>query len=1073
MVNFDSHYSVIHFYDMFTQNINNMTDYAITTDQVAFIEQPTTPQDIDEGLYSRMLYVMGKEAMHALSGSHVLISGMRGLGVEIAKNIVLGGVKSVTIQDCNKVTHADLSSQYFFTEEDIGKNRAEISQKKLAELNSYVEVTHSSEKLNPQYLESRKINVFVLTEALLDEQKDVGEYCHKHNIKLVICNTKGLFGQIFCDFGENFLVLDTNGENPLMQIVTEISNDNPGVVFLSFDKRHGFEDGSYVTFSGVKGMTEVNGKEFKIGVPSPYTLTIDDTSSFGAYAGGGTVTEVKKPEILQFKSFSQSLTEPDMLICDFAKMYMPGNLHVAFQALCAYKIKYGEPPKPWDDNDAEKFYELAKEINCKTPDKPITDELNKHVMHLFSKTCTGDLCPMQAVIGGIAAQEVMKAVTGKFKPIKQFFYFDAIECLPENIFNPPSTDSTITISPIEAPSIKLANKNSRYYSQAIVFGDEFQQRLGESKYFVVGSGAIGCEMLKNFAMMGIGCQKNGAIYVTDMDSIEKSNLNRQFLFRQWNIGQMKSKVAAEAVKQMNSDVNIHAFIERVASETEHMYDSNFFNQLDGVVNALDNVAARQYIDQRCVYYRKTLVDSGTLGTKASVQVVIPHITESYSSTTDPPDPSIAMCTLKHFPFLIEHSIEWARDYFEGAFTNPIKLAKEYQKNPKEFLDRVQKLTAYQKQDEINTVQRILGPDRPKSFPDCIKWAKEVFQVQFYNTIVQLLFNFPHDQVTSTGDRFWSGNKRCPHEIQFDVENKLHMDFIYTASNLCAAMYSIPQNRDRTQIKNHVATIQLPTFTPKHGVTILDDDEQMKAANENRDHGDDENGTIELPELLQKLPKLEDILDVKLNPVEFEKDDDTNFHIDFITAASNLRAENYEITPAERSKTKQISGRIIPAIATTTAMVTGLVCLEVYKFFQKHKNIESYRNAFVNLSLPFFGLSEPVPPKKSKFLDKEFTLWDRFEVETDMTLEELIEYFKREHKIVITMLATGMTVIYSRHFMKNPDKAQDMHKKISELYATNIKAEIPSHVKALVLDVLCDDLEGNDIEDVPYINYKFR
>jgi ubiquitin-activating enzyme E1 len=53
----------------------------------------------------------------------------------------------------------------------------------------------------------------------------------------------------------------------------------------------------------------------------------------------------------------------------------------------------------------------------------------------------------------------------------------------------------------------------------------------------VGSGAIGCEMLKNFAMMGVGCEKNGgSVYVTDMDSIEKSNLNRQFLFRSWDIG---------------------------------------------------------------------------------------------------------------------------------------------------------------------------------------------------------------------------------------------------------------------------------------------------------------------------------------------------------------------------------------------------------------------------------------------------------------------------------------------------------------------------------------------------------
>ena len=51
----------------------------------------------------------------------------------------------------------------------------------------------------------------------------------------------------------------------------------------------------------------------------------------------------------------------------------------------------------------------------------------------------------------------------------------------------------------------------------------------------VGAGAIGCELLKNFAMMGVGAGPNGRIFVTDMDLIEKSNLNRQFLFRSWDI----------------------------------------------------------------------------------------------------------------------------------------------------------------------------------------------------------------------------------------------------------------------------------------------------------------------------------------------------------------------------------------------------------------------------------------------------------------------------------------------------------------------------------------------------------
>lgn len=87
---------------------------------------------------------------------------------------------------------------------------------------------------------------------------------------------------------------------------------------------------------------------------------------------------------------------------------------------------------------------------------------------------------------------------------------------------------------------------------------------------------------------------------------------------------------------------------------------------------------------------------------------------------------------------------------------------------------------------------------------------------------------------------------------------------------------------------------------------------------------------DLEDLAAKLPAPSSMPGYRLNPVEFEKDDDTNHHIDFITAASNLRAANYSIAPADRHKTKQIAGKIIPAIATTTSLVTGLVCLELFK-----------------------------------------------------------------------------------------------------------------------------------------------
>ena len=78
-----------------------------------------------------------------------------------------------------------------------------------------------------------------------------------------------------------------------------------------------------------------------------------------------------------------------------------------------------------------------------------------------------------------------------------------------------------------------------------------------------------------------------------------------------------------------------------------------------------------HADQRCVFYKKPMLESGTLGTKGNTQVVVPFKSENYGASRDPPEKSIPICTLKNFPHAIEHTLQWARDWFEGAFTqNP-------------------------------------------------------------------------------------------------------------------------------------------------------------------------------------------------------------------------------------------------------------------------------------------------------------------------------------------------------------------------------------------------------------------
>jgi len=131
----------------------------------------------------------------------------------------------------------------------------------------------------------------------------------------------------------------------------------------------------------------------------------------------------------------------------------------------------------------------------------------------------------------------------------------------------------------------------------------FHDKTRESSFFLVGAGAIGCEMLKNWALMGLGTRGGATIHITDMDIIEKSNLNRQFLFRPSDVKKAKSTCAAEKAKEMNPEFNVVAYEDKVAPDTENIFTDAFWDSLDCVCTALDNVQARLYVDQ--VSYTKT------------------------------------------------------------------------------------------------------------------------------------------------------------------------------------------------------------------------------------------------------------------------------------------------------------------------------------------------------------------------------------------------------------------------------------------------------------------------------------
>ena len=379
---------------------------------------------------------------------------------------------------------------------------------------------------------------------------------------------------------------------------------------------------------------------------------------------------------------------------------------------------------------------------------------------------------MAAMFGGFVAQEIVK-FTGKYMPLKQWAHYDCFESLP-------------------AAAVSREPMGCRYDDQIKIYGRETQELLGNVKTFMVGAGALGCEYAKAMALMGLGCGPNGSVTVTDNDNIEVSNLNRQFLFRQPDVGSSKSATACAKAKAMNPEFNVTTHQAYVGPETEDLFHDDFWESLDFIVNAVDNIKARLYVDRQCVWYEKPLLESGTLGTKANSQMIVPYKTQAYGDSQDPPEESIPMCTLRNFPNQIEHCIEWGRDQFNTLFCSRVQDAVEFLRGPEAFVTALrQNTTSAGVRTQLSDITQLVELKQSGDVNRVIQEARDIFNSNFDHSIRDLKALFPDDHTDSSGNPFWSGPKRSPQVVSFDATDDTHVDFVWTCANLIFANVGLP------------------------------------------------------------------------------------------------------------------------------------------------------------------------------------------------------------------------------------------------------------------------------------------
>jgi ubiquitin-activating enzyme E1 len=347
----------------------------------------------------------------------------------------------------------------------------------------------------------------------------------------------------------------------------------------------------------------------------------------------------------------------------------------------------------------------------------------------------------------------------------------------------------------------------------------------------------------------------------------------------------------------------------------------------------------------------------------------------------------------------------------------------------------------------DALRRVVGTlaTRPASYKQCVRKALCLFAERFDAAIGHILQQFPAAHRDEDGLPFWRGSKRMPVRLPFAPNDPSHVAFVRAAARLFAEAYGVSaagappvsdasfgaaleaalleQESDAVAAK---ASGKDPTPTP------------AATTGASSEEGDDDDEAslarlmAEAEALLARADELRAAVPAdSLRPLEFEKDDDGNGHVDFILAASNLRAHNYAIATVDRLACKGLAGRIVPAIATTTAVVASLVCFELLKLARAAAERAAgcppdamlertrLRSTFVNLALPLVASTEPLPPTPRALGIgglEALSEWDELDLDLDAAggvISGVVEQLERTlGGARVLALACGDTVLFS-------------------------------------------------------------
>ncbi|GAB6032431.1 Ubiquitin-like modifier-activating enzyme 6 [Chamberlinius hualienensis] len=999
-------------------------------------------QMMDDLKYSRQRYVLGKGAMKKLSCSSIYLRGFGALGVEIAKNLILTGVKRLAIHDCKIASTGDSSYNFFLNKSTVNKdNRVIGSLQEMTEMNPTVQIDALT---NPcvDHATLKEFQCIILTETAIKEQIAINEFCRQQTppIKFISADCLGILCYSFCDYGSEHIVNDVDGEVPKELFINQINmEENYIIVKLLENQKHDIDVGDLISFSNITGTSCLNDDHHSVIAATPSSFKINHYHNDQCFTSltGGICKKEKRPISVKFESLEKQLNCPKLVETSdtFEDTF---NCHLSLLSLHQYFRNYQTLPYHWSSSDLDTFQELSMEVAAQLDKQEI---YNSRLVNLIGCTAAGTFTPLAAFMGGVVSQEVLKAVTNVYIPIHQWFYYNAAEIVRE----------------ADGVSIKETDDFVNSF-----LSTHLRERLKLAKVFLVGCGAIGCEVIKNLALLNVG--GSSEMTVTDHDLVKKSNLTRQFLFRSSSIQKSKSLIAAEAVKQFCPTINIRPLNLKVCQDTQEYFNDQFFNDHDIIIGALDNTEGRQYLDRRCIDNCRPYLDSGTFGNKGHVQVILPHMTESYASQSDPVDDEIPYCTLKSFPATISHTIQWARDKFDSLFFTKPNMVMKFEHSRNTWLEQIKKLdNGSLLEEEKITIINVIGwlskslKHVPSDWSQCLVMARLKFEKYFNHKARQLLHKFPLDATLEDEGLFWNFPRRPPKPIDFNMENNLHFLYIISTAKLFAATWQVlpsTWNISKEYVTETLSSCAVPDFIPDDSKMVETDEKARISA---------DTPVLDFNKAVSFLRCLTEKEALSVSPQEFQKDDEHDGHMDFIISTSNLRAIMYGIEPKDNDEIRKLAGRIIPAIITTTSAVAALLTIELLKVLNKC-SLEEYKNCFINLALTSFVIAEPAAAPIHLFSNGlRYTLWDKLEVQghINFTIKDFITTVKKRYGGSVDTIIQDTKIIYMSFI---PKYRKTLNKRMLDV--------ITLPTDGLAINLFIDSGDSEDISS-PSIRYYIK